>query len=168
MNQNRVTKMYDGLTNKERAALAFHYLTDANELELKRVEASVPVKLYRCPDLDYLDWLDSFFNMAALWAIEHWQMYSRSLTALVALHINCDNLEKEKSIIEVHAIWESRLLALDCALLVVCDEHGIDPNRVRRLAGTKAFSPMSARTKPDADYQADMQVCLARLLEHSI
>lgn len=164
MKESRINKMYEKLTNKERAVLAFRYLSDANELELKRVEGSVPIKTYDCPDVEYQFWFDGFFNMAALWSIEHWKVYSRSLTALVALHLMDNQLDKVKSMLDAHAIWESRLLALDCALLSVCEEHGIDPDAVRRLAGTEVFSPMSADLKPDAEYQVAMRANMARLL----
>ncbi len=165
MKQDRIAKLYEGLTNKERAALAFRYLTEANALEVERVAAAVPLKVYKCRDMEFRRWLDAFTDMAALWSIEHWQTYSRKLAAQVELHVMFANKEKGKVrvMIEAHEKWESHLLALDRALLAICQEHGIDPDAVRRMAGADPFDPMYA-LEPDAEYQATMQANLSRLL----
>jgi hypothetical protein len=55
------------------------------------------------------------------------------------------------------------LLALDRALLTICEEHGIDPDAVRRMAGADPFNPVYT-LEPDAEYQATMQANLSRLL----
>lgn len=164
MRQDSITKIYTGLDSKELATLAFSYLTDENELEFRRVAAAVPIKSYQCPDMEYQDFLDGFIKMAALWAIEHWYIYSRSLEALVAMHMAAGNQSKEESMIEVHRVWESRLLALESALSVVCEENGISPDAVRRLARTTAFTSGYAGLMPDDIYRAEFQVKMAQLL----
>ncbi len=172
MKQDRIAKLYEGLTNKERAALAFRYMTDTNELELERVASAVPMKIYKCRDMEYQGWLNGFADMAALWAIEHWQTYSRMLAALVALHLTiaCKKLDHKEldkdeiqAMMDAHKKWESHLLALDRALLAICEEHGIDPDAVRRMAGADPFDPVYA-LEPDAEYQSTMQANLSRLL----
>lgn len=165
MKQKRITKLYEELSNKERAALAFRYLTDINELELRRVAAAVPMKTYGCPDKEYQQWFNGFFDMAALWAIKHWQAYSRKLAALGALHLHIarKELDQIQTMIETHEKWESQLLALDRALLAISKEHGIDPDAVRLMAGAEPFEPVYA-LEPDSEYQAIMQANLSRLL----
>lgn len=160
-----ITKLYSGMTNKERAALAFRYLTDVNELELERVSGAVPFKTYRCRDLEYQDRLDGLFNMAALYSIEYWRIYSRSLEALVASHVMANDSVKEQQMLEVQGIWQSRLMALNCAMLAVCTEHGIEPDSVRQLAEVETFVPMSGSVKPDTNYRMDMQENFGRLLK---
>lgn len=165
MKRDRIAKLYEGLTNKERAVLAFHYMTDINELELERVAAAVPMKTYECSDMEYRQWLNSLADMAALWAIEHWKTYSSKLAALGALHLMIarNELDEVQAMMDAHEKWESHLLALDCALLAICEEHGVDPAAVRRMAGANPFDPVSA-LEPDAEYQATMQTNLSRLL----
>lgn len=165
MKQDRIAKLYEGLTNKERAALAFRHMTAVNELELERVAAAVPTKTYECPDMEYQRWLNGFADMAAMWAIEHWKTYSRKLAALGALHLMIarKELDKVQAMMDAHEKWESHLLALDRALLAICEEHGIDPDAVRRMAGADPFEPVYA-LEPDAEYQATMQANLSRLL----
>ena len=165
MKQDRIANLYEGLTNKELAALAFCYMTDTNELELERVAAAVPMKIYKCPDIEYQRWLNGFAAMAALWAIEYWQNYSRFLAALVALHLMIASKawDRMQAMMDVPVKWESHLLALDRALLVICEEHGIDPDAVRRMAGADPFDTVYA-LEPNAEYQATMQANLSLLL----
>lgn len=165
MKQDRIAKLYEGLTNKERAALAFRYMTDTNKLELERVAAAVPMKIYKCPDMEYKRWLNGFADMAALWAILHWQTYSQKLAALGTLYLMIVRKERDKiqAMMDEHEKWESRLLALDRALLAICEEHGIDPDAVRRMAGADPFDPVYA-LEPDAEYRSTMQANLSRLL----
>ena len=166
MKQCRITKLYEGLSNKELAALSFHYMAAANELEIERVSAAVPVKTYDCRDVEYQQWVNSFYSVATYWSIEYWKLQAGKLAAIVSLHITLGRGETEKveTIIEVHEGWESRLLALDRALLLVCDEHGIDPKAVRQIAGAEEFHPISTAIVPNNDYQAYMQANFARIL----
>lgn len=164
--QDRIAKAYRGLTADQLAVLAFHYMTDANELEFSRVADAVPLKDYRCPDVSYQARLDGFTRLAVYWAIEHWRLRSRKAEslggALAAFRYGDD--EKADAMIEAHEQAENYLLALDAALLAICAEPGIDPEDVRRMAGTYPYKPMRADRAPDAEYQADMQANLARLL----
>lgn len=166
MKQDRISKMYEGLSSKELAVLSFHCMTDMNELERERVAGAVPVKAYICPDLIYRRWLDGLCNMASLYAIEYWHLYSRSLEATVAMHVmeEANLMDKAKSAFEASTIWKSRLLALDCALLIVSEEYGIDPDAVRSMAGSKHIIPMRADIKPDAAHQAELQKNMEGLL----
>ncbi len=166
MRQDRISKMYEGLSNKELAILSFQYMTDMNELESERVAGAVPVKSYICRDVEYRRWLDGLFNMSAQFAIEHWRTNYRNLASTMSLRFafEANDIDKVISMLEVHSICETRLLALDHALEAVCNEHGIDANSVRRLAGVEPFAPMCANLKPNQEYQAEMQINLARLL----
>lgn len=161
---DNITKLYGSLTSQELALLAFHHLTDVNEIELGRIASAVPFKTYRCRDLEYQDRLDGLFNMAALFSIEHWRIYARSLEALVASHFMAGDSEKERQMFEVQEIWQSRLLALDTALKDVCKEQGIDEESVRRLTGADKFKATMPKLNPDEEYEKEMKVCLARLL----
>jgi len=166
MRPDPIAKLYRGLNNKERAALAFRYLTDTNELELNRVVAAVPLKAYTGVDAEYRAWFDGFFNLACLWSIEHGKAETRYFAALAGIHLmlSAGDIDKAKTMLEANMHWESCLLALDRALGAVCAEHGIDPDAVRRLAGVKSFVPMFDDVAVDEGYQAAMQADLSRLL----
>ena len=166
MRTDRVTKMYDNLTNKERAALAFHYMTDMNETELARIEATVPRHAYRCVDLEYQSWLASFVHVACVWAIEYWQTKVRKVAATGAgLHLaGRGEYEKADAWFDESNVWDSRLTALDRALEAMCEEHGVDADSVRRLAGTNTLARLHDNTEPDAELQAHISRSFSQLL----
>ena len=167
MKQDNVAKMYRLLTNKERAALAFRYMADANELEIERVAAAVPWKSYEGPDIEFKNWINGFFALANYWGLTHWQLYARKLAALGSIHILFNQNERDKAdlAIDAHSHWEARLLALDLALLSICEENGIDPNAVRRLADAEPYFPILSDLASDAEFQAEMLANFNRLLD---
>ncbi len=164
---DRLTKAYRGLSADQSAALAFHYISEGNELEFKRLGDAVPRKDYNCPDVAYQARLDGFTRFAACWAIEHWRLRTRKAemlgAALVALRRGKD-FEKTDDLLYAHERAESCLLALDRALSAICDEHGLNPEDVRKLAGTNAFKPMRPCVTADEEMQAAMKCAFAQLL----
>lgn len=165
---DRITRAYRGLTADQLAALAFHYMTGANDLEFKRVADAVPLKDYRCPDVSYQARLDGFTRFAAYWAIEHWRLRTRKaemLGAALAAIRRGEDFEKTDDLLHAHEQAESYLLALDAAaLLAICTDNGIDPADVRRIAGAEPFKPMREGLTADGDMQTAMESAFARLL----
>ena len=163
---DRLTKAYRGLNADQSAALAFHYISEGNALEFKRLGDAVPRKDYNCPDVAYQARLDGFTRFAACWAIEHWRLRCHKAemlgAALAATRRNDD--EKADTLLDAHERAESCLLALDVALAAICAEHGLDAADVRRMAGTEAFEPMREGMTPDADYLDATRAGLSRLV----
>lgn len=165
---DRLTKAYRGLTADQLAALAFHYISEGNTLEFKRLGDAVPRKDYNCPDVAYQARLDGFTRFAACWAIEHWRLRchkAEMLGAALVANRRGEDFEKADDLLYAHERAESCLLALDAALVAICVEHGLDPADVRQMAGTEAFKPMREGMTPDADYLAAMRAGLAQLAE---
>jgi len=165
--QDRIAKAYRGLTADQLAALAFHYMTGANDLEFKRVADAVPLKDYRCPDVAYQARLDGFTRLAACWAIEHWRLRchkAEMLGAALAAIRRGEDFEKTDDLLFAHEQAESCLLALDAALLTICADNGIDPADVRKMAGAEPFKPMREGMTADGEMQAAMQSAFAQLL----
>lgn len=164
---DRLTKAYRGLNADQSAALAFHYISEGNALEFKRLGDAVPRKDYNCPDVAYQARLDGLTRFAACWAIEHWRLRCHKAemlgAALVANRRNDD--EKADNLLDAHERAESCLMALDVALAAICADHGLDADDVRRMAGTEDFKPMREGMAPDADYLATMKAGLAQLAE---
>jgi hypothetical protein len=163
---NRLTKAYKGLTVDQLATLAFHYMTDANELEFERVASSVQRKTYTFPDVEYQARLDAFSHFSACWAIEHWRLRCRKAELLggaLAASRRGDS-EKADALIDAHEHAEKSLLALDDVLAEICKESGISPDDVRKMAGTTVFVPMRENTVPDADMAAILQAGFIKLL----
>jgi hypothetical protein len=165
--QDRIAKAYRGLTADQLAALAFHYMTGANDLEFKRVADAVPLKDYRCPDVAYQARLDGFTRFAACWAIEHWRLRchkAEMLGAALAAIRRGEDFEKTDDLLLAHEQAESCLLALDAALLTICADNGIDPADVRKMAGAEPFKPMREGMTADGEMQTAMQSAFAQLL----
>ena len=166
--RDRLTRAYCGLTADQLAALAFHYISEGNALEFKRLGDAVPRKDYNCPDVAYQARLDGFTRFAACWAIVHWRLRchkAEMLGAALVTNRRGENFEKADDLLYAHERAESCLLALDAALVAICAEHGLDAADVRRMACTEAFKPMREGTTPDADYLAAMRAGLAQLAE---
>jgi hypothetical protein len=174
MKKDRITTLCHALTVKERATLAFSQLTspNPNELEIQRITATLPVKTYRCTDLEYRRWIDCFFGIASVWSIEYWQEYSRMMAALAQL-AGCfiRHGENEAGATE-RATWlkiyeqsQARLLALDGVLQSMSDAHGFDASSVRRFSGAENHKPINAGLLPDVEYQAKVQADFDQIVE---
>lgn len=168
MKQDQITAAYKGLNADQMAALAFHYLSEENNLEFKRLGDAVPLSdyRYRGPDEAYQARLDGVRRFAEGWATEYWRLrcYKAEMlgATLAAVRRGVDD-EKADALLDAHGQAESYLLALDVAMTEVCDDHGIDPADVRRMSGAEAFKPRREGTTPDADYLAAMRAGLAKL-----
>lgn len=139
-----ITKLYNGLTNKERAALFFQYATFGNEIETARVLSSVPRQTYSMTDLEFIMWSDGFNLLANMFAQEHWIARHGLVAAVLRLKIASaknDAWEEEDAAIEELHNWSRMLLSLDAALLAVADKHGLDVNCVYNRASTKPYKP---------------------------
>ena len=164
---DRLIKAYRGLNADQSAALAFHYISEGNALEFKRMGDAVPRKDYNCPDVAYQARLDGFTRFAACWAVEHWRLRTHKaemLGAALAAIRRGEDFEKTDDLLYAHEQAESCLLALDAALLAICADNQIDPADVRKMAGTEAFKPMREGMTADGEIQAAMQSAFAQLL----
>ncbi len=155
MKRDPITKMYDKLTPKQQAALAFNHLLTGNEAETDKVVGAVRYKNYNCKDAEFEEPFDSYRTMALVWTIEYWQLYGQQLEALVRLNLHT----RRKDWIRADLAHEqlehlgSCLSAIDRALRKVCEVQGIDANAVRAMAGCR---PASATT-PDLAYESDLR-----------
>jgi hypothetical protein len=155
MKRDPIAKMYDKLTTKQQAALAFNHLITGNQIETERVISAVPIKSYRCRDLDFQDQFESYRVMALLWTVEYWQLYAQQLEALVRLNLYTRRKDWNKAD-QAHEQFDytgSCLSAIDRALQSVCEAQGLDTEAVKLMAGCR---PLAA-TAPDAEHEADVR-----------
>jgi hypothetical protein len=164
MKRDPIAKMYDKLTTKQQAALAFNHLMSGNQVETERVVGAVPMRAYRCKDLEFQDQFESYKTMALLWSIEYWQLYAQRLEALVRLNLYVrrrDWLKADQAHEQLEHLGAC-LSAIDRALQGVCEARGIDSGAVRLMAGCRSF----ASTAPDLTYQSVMQEKLTETVHH--
>ena len=155
MKRDPIAKMYDKLTTKQQAALAFNHLMTGNQIETERVISAVPIKSYRCKDLDFQDQFESYRVMALLWSVEYWQLYAQQLEALVRLNLHTrrkDWIKADQAHEQLEHIG-SYLSAIDRALQSVCEAQGLDAGAVKLMTGCRQL----AATAPDAAHEAEVQ-----------
>jgi hypothetical protein len=155
MKRDPITKMYDKLTPKQQAALAFNHLLTGNEAETDKVVGAVRYKNYSCKDADFEEPFDSYRAMVLVWTIEYWQLYAQQLEALVRLNSYTRRKDWPRAD-QAHEQLEhlaSCLSAIDRALRSVCEVQGIDANAVRVMAGCRSVSA----TAPDLAYESEVR-----------
>ena len=162
MKRDPIAKMYDKLTTKQKAALAFNHLMTGNQIETERVISAVQMKSYRCKDLDFQDQFESYRVMALLWAVEYWQLYAQQLEALVRLNLYTRRKDWIKADLAHEQLEHvgSYLSAIDRALQSVCEAQGLDSEAVKLMAGCRP----SMAFAPDLAYESEVREQLDRVI----
>lgn len=163
MKTKNFEKLYPALSNKERAILAFNFYTEKNDLEIRRVESSVSRKTYTCPDIEYQDWLDGMFHLSLLWGLHHWRLSSQLMSYLNIMGRHDDNL-KAYQVRETAAkifLIQAQLLALDKALLSLCEQHHFEAEAIFKMAMATPFEPINLDVLPDNKFYEEMSVNLS-------
>lgn len=163
MRTDAITRAYAGLTNQERAALAFKYLCDTNELEMARIADAVPIVSKTGMHPDYLETYDRLFLAASWWAFEHWKCYARLMACRCGRMVMEGNEDRAGvgTFQRLAESWESVLLALEIALDEVGPELGLDPDAVHKLGESQPFEPLYILS-PEAGHIEQVKAALRR------
>jgi len=170
MKSDAITKGYESITNKQRAALFFHYVTHENELEANRLLSSVPRKTYTMNDMEFVKWEDGFSLLAMVFAQEHWIARHRLMAMVLRMKIanaKDDAWEEWDAATEEAQYQTKLLLSLDAALLAVADKHGFDAQCVYRRARAKPYKPTKDGVTADGETQAVWTDTFNMILESS-
>lgn len=165
-----IEKLYERLTPRELAAMAFHYCaTPDSGHELKKIENAVPYRDYRLRDISFRSAVAAYSEAATIWGLLHWQTRTRAAAASGSL-LAVRALKGNKAVIRqtIHALWkyEGQLLALDKVLEELSKEHGLDPEDVRRLANTELYTPIIESDKliPNPEFREEIHAMLSQML----
>jgi hypothetical protein len=169
---DRIAKLYEGLTLKERAILAFSYLSELNSQEADRILATVPRKLYRMVDADHIRWVEGLRRMAMMFGMEHWRFQAKAFAAssfLMHMYNKPDVSEEEDERIGIcfkaWGVWETRLLTMDAALEAVCSKHNVNAAAVRRCCDIEGPHQALGPGEVDAELLAEMTKAYDDLLQ---
>lgn len=172
MKEKRTTKLYEGLSPKQKAALTLHYIGEQDAAEIERIRSTVEWKTYRCIDAEYTDWRDRFFDASLVWGVMYWRaLFIHELDASAfhrAVHRLLDSKadgEERKAFDEADQAQErslARVVALQEALKDVCQQHGLDHEDVTKLAGASMMERMGC--EPDTACQAEVTQVLLEVL----
>lgn len=170
MKSDAITKGYESITNKQRAMLYFHYVTNEDELEATRLLSSVPIQRYTMSDLEFIKWDDGLTRMAMVFAQEHWIARHGLMAALLQMKMAVTKKEtpqKIESTFEAVDGWKKWLLSLDAALAAVAKQHGFDLLSVYIRARTVPFKPNVDDLSADTEVQAIWTETFNVILESS-
>jgi hypothetical protein len=165
MAKDRITKLYEGLTAREKAAVAFSSLARLDQAEADRIEATVERKTYRMLDAAYSDRLEHLMVMVLLWGLRHWHEFAKFSSALGLMKLARDGgkYELADEACETFLGAHARLLALDEILNTICDANGLDVESVRMLAEVGGPHFAIGDLTPDASYVEEFGELLSKL-----
>ena len=162
---HRVSKLYDALSSREKAAAVFACLMRFDTTTADRIIATVPTRTYRTPDLDYSDRLSRLGDMSSFWGLNHWREMT-VMTAAAALMCRAWQTENDdlgEQTFEGFQKAQAHLVALDAMLEDICDENGLDQEAVRMMAGVpETYTPIGD-PPPDPEFDAEFRGILSRL-----
>jgi predicted DsbA family dithiol-disulfide isomerase len=164
---HRVSKLYEALSSKEKAAAVFSCLTRLDTTTADRIVATVPMKTYRTLDLDYGDRLSRLSDMATFWGMNYWREMARAFAAMgLMTHAWLRGREDvNEEVFETFEKAQSHVVALEAMLMDLCEENGIDPEAVRTLADVgSAFVPVPlGELPPDPEFESNLRGILSTL-----
>ena len=159
MKQIITAKMYEALTNAERAALTFSHACRGDGAEIDRIVGSVPVKQYDMPDVEYSLRSNGINFMALYYGMEYWRLYCGVVVAIGVIYYDesdkrCTEEAKEEAF-RIVKEKEGAILGLEGAMLALCAELHLNPDDVRFFSGAAPVNTVFNK-EPDAEYQAEM------------
>ena len=169
MTTDRIGRICEGLTSREKAALAFSHMSRMDAASLDRVVATVPKRTYRIPELDFTNRLDGLGDMSVLWGLVYWKLRAFCETLHATVLILAQRLDRRKLLddaMEALCNAESHLVALDQILQSVCDANGVDADAARWIAAVEGdpYRPITRHdTIPDSEFDASMRETLSLL-----
>lgn len=154
-NNKRSVKLYQTLTNKQKAAVFMQLAARQDTAEADRLLSQVKRRTYTGLDTEYLHWCDSFINVCAIIGLEFWrQSFLHAFTLLNA---------QAEEVPDAATQAKGRTLALQLVLKDLCDQHGFDYGAACEVA-TLPPGPVDLPEVADVDFYktwlADLGACL--------
>ena len=136
-----LTKLYAGLTDKERAVIAFTYRAGHNDLETARIESAMSQQYFTGLPREYRRMTASLQSLALLYGIEHWRRVALCLTMMAGTMavIHDEDPTAYLPLKKSFECAEEALKALEVALDDVCLSHGLDSVQVRAMTGRQFY-----------------------------
>lgn len=160
-NTERSVKLYDTLTNKQKAAVFIELVASRDGEEIERLTSKVERKIYRQPDSAYQAWGNSFMNICLIIGMEFWRQCFLNAQALLVMS---ENERLEDIAPEAARLALGKQLALQAVLNELCEQHGFNYEAACELATIPAETTSEALELADQDYYskmlADLEECL--------
>jgi len=158
-NTKRSAKLYEHLSNAQRAALAVKAMAAQDDGEIALIHAATPRYAYRTADGDFLKRCEGFFHVALIAGSMYWK---RSAIYFVQV-LRVRGAENPLELMPDADDAFEQLDAVGAALEDVCAAHGLDVEAMRVLADMPASKERES-LEPDnrhrAKVRADLMECL--------
>lgn len=157
----RSIKLYETLTNKQKAAVFIELAATQDSDEADRLLSQVERRTYSAPHVAYTSWCDSFTSVCAIIGLEFWRQCFLHSQALLVMSENekLENIAPEAAMLAL-----GKQLALQAVLKELCHQHGFDYEAACKLATIPAEPTSEALELADRDYYskmlADLEECL--------
>lgn len=146
-----LTKLYAGLSDEERGKLAYAYMVQGNDLEMKRIASTMPEQYFVGLPYGYRRMFHSLTNLMMSYAVAYWQQVSKCqafMSATMSL-IHDDDPKAYLPMKQRLQAAETVLLAIEQAFDDVCLDHGLDRDLMRGMAGHRFYEAAMPALKPD-------------------
>lgn len=166
MKQDAISKIYAGLTDKERAVLAFTYTMKHDEVELARIASSMQKQHFTGLPMEYRGMIYKQMKMAMMYAIVYWQTVARIQTSCAGalVKLQTDDTDAWQLMFEQLVKHEAELLSIEIAFDETCADHGLDPKTMRYMAGNQFYKVSALSLPPDGAYLEDMREMFAGMM----
>lgn len=160
-NTQRSVKLYDTLTNKQKAAIFIEIAAMQDGDEADRLLSQVERRTYSAPHVAYTSWCDSFTSVCTIIGMDFWRQCFLHSQALLVIS---ENEKLENIAPEAARQALGKTLALQLVLKELCEQHGFDYEAACKLATIPAEPTSEALELADQDYYskmlADLEGCL--------
>jgi hypothetical protein len=127
MKRSNIDQIYAKLTPTEQAALAFESLGRHDKAETEMIVRTVVTQAYRCPDWAFRRRLMDLINLGRYYGLLYW----KTRTFLTVAYSQ-SQLKKDSSSQAGLFEWLERLLAMEVALIQVCQTLNVNVTTVRQ------------------------------------
>ena len=170
MKDDTITKLYAGLTDKERAALAFDYLIPGNDIEIQRIQSAMPDQHFSGLPREYRQTFDGFLHVALFYALEYWRQVAMANIYLAGLnamsgkiteatkHMPNDEISQNAqyqefdAMLKLHSGHEVMLLSLEVSIDQISTDYGLNPASLRSMVGAQCYTIIGTQPgQPDLE-----------------
>lgn len=155
MLNKRLEKLYQHLSEKEKAALSIELVWSKNDAELTKVTDCVKTEMTIMNSHEFRINLNNFQTFAHVWAILHLKTYSSYQTSLMAfISSDSDDENHENYLVNIQQ-QKQRLVAIDNVLNDLCLKHGLNPDSLRNSLEIEKFQA-EEDLPPALEYQQEL------------
>lgn len=154
------------MSNKDKAAMALHYVANHQFDACEEVFRTVPVKDIKGLDPEFTNAYGAALLFAGIWGGDYW--YSAALCQTCLVKYQAKNDYGEADVIQTskdHSYLESRWLATYEAMEFICETYGLFPGSVCKMAND-AHRPIPMRGgSADIDYKEHLIAHYVSMME---